>query len=168
MTSRRRYVAGGLLLGVGLGGFVDGIVFHQLLQWHHLLTSAADESLSWHTTWDGVFHALTWVATLGGALLVVRSWERPPLRKTLGLLLAGWGGFNVVDSVLSHWLLGLHHIREDVANPLPWDLGFFAISLVLVASGWVLSLQSAHGQDPGARHARTGRSLQGGTRLPRR
>jgi uncharacterized membrane protein len=26
------------ILGVGLGGFVDGIVLHQVLQWHHLLS----------------------------------------------------------------------------------------------------------------------------------
>ena len=29
----------GLLLGIGLGGFVDGILLHQILQWHHMLTS---------------------------------------------------------------------------------------------------------------------------------
>ena len=26
-------------VGIGLGGFLDGIVLHQILQWHHLLTS---------------------------------------------------------------------------------------------------------------------------------
>src|SRR3954447_23051246 len=31
--------APGLLLGIGLGGFVDGILLHQILQWHHMLTS---------------------------------------------------------------------------------------------------------------------------------
>lgn len=30
------------LLGVGLGGFVDGILLHQVLQWHHLLTDTGD------------------------------------------------------------------------------------------------------------------------------
>jgi Predicted membrane protein (DUF2243) len=29
----------GILLDVGLGGFADGIVLHQVLQWHHMLTS---------------------------------------------------------------------------------------------------------------------------------
>jgi uncharacterized membrane protein len=32
-------VAPALLLGIGLGGFVDGIVLHQILQWHHMLTA---------------------------------------------------------------------------------------------------------------------------------
>jgi hypothetical protein len=28
-------------MGVGLGGFVDGILLHQILQWHHMLTGEA-------------------------------------------------------------------------------------------------------------------------------
>jgi uncharacterized membrane protein len=35
-------VAPGLLMGIGLGGFVDGILLHQILQWHHMLTSTGD------------------------------------------------------------------------------------------------------------------------------
>jgi hypothetical protein len=37
-TSRNFPIFGGVLLGLGLGGFFDGIVFHQLLQWHHMLS----------------------------------------------------------------------------------------------------------------------------------
>jgi uncharacterized membrane protein len=33
-------VAAGLLFGLGLGGFFDGILLHQVLQWHHMLSSA--------------------------------------------------------------------------------------------------------------------------------
>lgn len=29
----------GILLGVGLGGLLDGILLHQILQWHHMLTN---------------------------------------------------------------------------------------------------------------------------------
>src|SRR5215203_5499138 len=52
-------VSGGILLG--LGGFFDGIVLHQILQWHHMLTSAgypADsvENLNINTFLDGIFH----------------------------------------------------------------------------------------------------------------
>lgn len=38
--SRGFPLSSGILLGLGLGGFFDGIALHQLLQWHHLLTSA--------------------------------------------------------------------------------------------------------------------------------
>jgi hypothetical protein len=33
-------ISAGILFGLGLGGFFDGIVVHQLLQWHHMLTDA--------------------------------------------------------------------------------------------------------------------------------
>ena len=36
---RRPLVTAGILLGIGLGGFVDGIVFHQILQWHNMLSA---------------------------------------------------------------------------------------------------------------------------------
>ena len=38
--ANRRYQWSGYLLGFALGGFFDGIVLHQVLQWHHMLTSA--------------------------------------------------------------------------------------------------------------------------------
>ncbi|HEU5099504.1 MAG TPA: DUF2243 domain-containing protein [Roseiflexaceae bacterium] len=38
--SRRPLSVAGIWLGLGLGGFFDGIVFHQILRWHHMLTSA--------------------------------------------------------------------------------------------------------------------------------
>ncbi|MGD9755596.1 MAG: DUF2243 domain-containing protein, partial [Acidimicrobiia bacterium] len=45
-TAADRGVLGpGLLIGIGLGGFVDGIVLHQVLQWHHLLTNTPEDNL---------------------------------------------------------------------------------------------------------------------------
>ena len=38
--SGRFPTAAGIFFGLGLGGFFDGIVLHQLLQWHHMITSA--------------------------------------------------------------------------------------------------------------------------------
>jgi uncharacterized membrane protein len=57
--------APGILLGIGLGGFVDGIVLHQILQWHHMLSSEGSHptttvaGLETNTLWDGLFHAAT-------------------------------------------------------------------------------------------------------------
>jgi uncharacterized membrane protein len=54
------------LMGVGLGGFIDGIVLHQVLQWHHLLTSTGEHpsrtvsGLEANTLADGFFHLATW------------------------------------------------------------------------------------------------------------
>lgn len=57
-------VSAGFLLGLGLGGFFDGIVLHQVLQWHHMLSSAGYPpdtlaNLEANTFFDGLFHAST-------------------------------------------------------------------------------------------------------------
>jgi uncharacterized membrane protein len=143
--------AGGLLLGVGLGGFVDGIVLHQILQWHHVLTDqrapgrfppGTVNDLEANTLWDGIFHAGTWVVTVIGVVLMwraLRQGARLDPRPFVGLLLLGWGMFNVVEGVVDHHLLSIHHVRDDVADPLWWDLAFLAFGAALVAAGAALS-----------------------------
>jgi uncharacterized membrane protein len=138
-----------LLMGIGLGGFVDGIVLHQILQWHHLLTDEGDfpadtvEGLQGNTVADGLFHAATWVCVLAGTLAAVRAWQRrrlaPPWRGHLGLLLAGWGAFNLVEGIVDHQVLGIHHVRDDLGGPLSWDIGFLVVGALLVLVGAALA-----------------------------
>jgi uncharacterized membrane protein len=137
----------GVVLGIGLGGFVDGIVLHQILQWHHMLTSAgypADsvQNLTINTLFDGLFHASTWVATALGLALLHRAIRRGAAwsgRKLVGGMLIGWGAFNLVEGIVDHHILGLHHVNEKAANMLAWDLGFLAFGAVLVICGIALS-----------------------------
>jgi len=143
----------GFLLGVGLGGFVDGIVLHQLLQWHHLMTGDDEypvttvAGLETNTVADGVFHLLTWMLVLLGVSLSLRAWQRgelaPPWRLHIGLLFAGWGAFNLVEGLLSHQLIGLHHVRDDLGGPLSWDLGFLALGALLLTVGMLLVRRSS-------------------------
>jgi uncharacterized membrane protein len=137
------------VMGLGLGGFVDGIVLHQILQWHHLLTDTGDhpsdtvDGLEANTLADGLFHAATWVFVVFGMALMLRAWQRrelaPPWRAHIGLLLAGWGVFNVVEGLVDHQLLGIHHVRDDLGGPLGWDLGFLAFGVLLIAGGLALA-----------------------------
>jgi len=140
--------APGLLLGIGFGGFVDGIVIHQLLQWHHMISDTDGHpvdtvtGLEANTLADGVFHVGTWVLALAGVLLMLRSWQTgrlaPTWRFQVGLLLAGWGVFNVVEGLVDHLILGVHHVRDDLGGPLSWDLGFLGFGVALVLAGWAL------------------------------
>jgi uncharacterized membrane protein len=137
------------VLGLGLGAFIDGIVFHQILQWHHLLTDTGDHpgdtvsGLEANTLADGLFHLATWFLVAAGMLLTVRSWQRrelaPPWRVHLGMLLAGWGAFNLVEGLVDHQLLGIHHVRDDLGGPLGWDLAFLGFGMLLVIAGMVLA-----------------------------
>ncbi len=120
-----------LVLGVGLGGFIDGIVLHQLLQWHSMLSSVVPPTdlpaMMFNMRWDGAFHALVWGATLLGVVLLFRAgrfvhnvWSG---RVLAGGMIAGWGLFNLVEGVSDHLLLGIHHVRPG-EHQLAWDLGF--------------------------------------------
>jgi uncharacterized membrane protein len=136
------------VLGLGLGGLVDGIVLHQILQWHHMLTatdrypSDTVAGLEANTLADGLFHAATWVLVIVGSALMLRAWQAgrlaPPWRVHIGLLLAGWGAFNVVEGLVDHHLLRVHHVRDDVSSPLPWDLAFLGLGVLLVVGGAAL------------------------------
>lgn len=140
--------APGFVMGLGLGGFIDGIVLHQVLQWHHLLTDTGDHpadtvaGLEANTLADGFFHLATWALVLAGMFLTVRAWQRreiaPPWRAHIGLMLVGWGVFNLVEGVIDHQLLGLHHVRDDIGAPLGWDLAFLAFGALLTAAGAAL------------------------------
>ena len=139
-------IRAGILLGIGLGGFVDGIILHQILQWHHMLTSAgypptSVENLRLNTLWDGFFHAFTWVMTAVGLALLWRAGSRAGFiwstNAIVGSLLIGWGLFNLVEGIVDHHILGIHHVRAG-PNELLWDLGFLAIGVVLVTVGWLL------------------------------
>ena len=62
----------------------------------------------------------------------------PPARQQFGLLLIGWGAFNLVEGIVDHHILTIHHVRDDVGAPLGWDLAFLALGALLLAGGIAL------------------------------
>ena len=145
--------APGLLFGIGLGGFVDGIVLHQVLQWHHLVSHVdayptdTVAGLEVNTLTDGFFHAVMWFVVLAGSLTMLKAWRDGRLPPSwsfhLGLVLTGWGIFNVVEGVVDHQLLGIHHVRDDLGAPMSWDIGFLVLSVLLIGCGLVLYRRGA-------------------------
>ena len=143
----------GLLLGLGLGGFVDGILLHQILQWHHMVSSVESTppntlaGLEANTVADGFFHAATWVLTSAGMITALIAWRQgriaPSWSFQLGLVLAGWGVFNLVEGTIDHQILGVHHVRDDLGAPLSWDIGFLVLGAVLLVGGWLLHRRGA-------------------------
>ena len=145
-TNRRPLISAGLLLGVGLGGFVDGIVFHQILQVHNMLSAKRPPTsvvnLEVNMVWDGLFHAFTWIVTAIGLYLLFRAGRRaevPWSGKTLfGSMWAGWGLFNLVEGIVDHHLLHVHHVYERAGGVSVWDWLFLASGVVFIAIGWML------------------------------
>ena len=142
-------IAAGILFGLGLGGFFDGIVLHQVLQWHHMLTDAgypatSVENLKINTFWDGLFHATTYVFVVMGLMVLWRASRRRHVRwstKLLaGTLLIGFGLFNLVEGIVDHHLLGIHHVNETVPREqwIFWDVGFLTWGAAMLIGGWFL------------------------------
>jgi uncharacterized membrane protein len=150
---RGALISAGALLGIGLGGFVDGIVFHQLLQWHNMLSNVTEPidlpTMKYNMVWDGVFHAFTWIMTAVGIALLWRAGQKPNVpwstRTFVGSLLLGWGLFNVVEGIIDHHVLAIHHVHPG-ANQLAWDLGFLIFGALLVLAGSGL-IRAGHSDD---------------------
>ncbi|MFH0522176.1 DUF2243 domain-containing protein [Streptomyces sp. M41] len=145
----------GIVLGVGMGGFFDGILLHQLLRWHHMLSSTNQDriglryynphtvsGLEMNTLWDGIFHTVCWLAVLIGLAILysrvthhrLRVWGS---RVLWGWMLVGWGLFNLVEGVMDHHILGIHHVYAGDGQ-VWWDLGFLFMGAVLVVGGFLL------------------------------
>ncbi len=159
---RKLEIWSGLLLGIGLGGFFDGIVLHQILQWHHMLSDHGDypvttvAGLEINTLCDGLFHATTYIAVIAGLALLWRAsrmshslWST---RLLIGLVLMGFGSFNLVEGVINHQILGIHHVNETVSEDqwIRWDLGFLLWGAAMLIGGWYMARSGEREQDESA------------------
>jgi uncharacterized membrane protein len=143
-----RSIRPGVVLGIGLGGFIDGIALHQIAHWHNMASAVLPpvtmDAMRENMRWDGVFHAVTWLVTLAGVYLLLadaRSGARlPRVSQFTGQLLLGWGAFNLVEGLIDHHLLGLHHVRDLPQHVPLYDWIFLAVAGVgFIALGWWLS-----------------------------
>lgn len=137
-----------ILLGIGMGGFIDGIVLHQLLQWHSMLSAIVPpdtlEAMRTGMAADGVFHLVTWLATLAGIFLLWSAFGRPgtlPATNAFaGYLLLGWGWFNLVEGIINHFVLNLHHVRDLPQHVPAYDWIFIGVGGIgFILLGMVLS-----------------------------
>jgi uncharacterized membrane protein len=153
-ADRPSIAVAGILLGIGFGGFFDGILLHQILQWHHMLTSTGDHpattvaGLEDNTLADGLFHALTFVAALTGLAVLWKAVGRGAVlagRHLLGLMLAGWGSFNLVEGLVDHQILTVHHVNPD--NVVLWDALFLVLGAGLLVGGLALARSGARSEE---------------------
>jgi uncharacterized membrane protein len=132
-----------ILIGVGLGGFVDGIVLHQIAHWHQMLSARVPpttlEALQHNMRADGWFHAAVWLVTFAGVLALWRGvrgpGRLPGTRTLLGYMLVGWGAFNVIEGIIDHHLLHLHHVRDLPTHVVFYDWAFIVLSGALILVG---------------------------------
>lgn len=163
----RSLVAAGMLLGIGLGGFFDGITFHQILQVHNMMSAVKPNesivNLEINMFWDGLFHAVCWIFTITGVAALFsaakqreESWEG---RTLAGGMLIGWGLFNLVEGVIDHHVLHLHHVVERLGVSV-WDYAFLASGVILMAGGIAIIRRGARGTEAPRRRVTLGSRRQ--------
>jgi len=141
-AATRPLVTAGTILGIGMGGFVDGILFHQILQLHSMVSNWIPRDSLVHEQinmfWDGLFHAFTWIAVSIGILLLWKAVTRPGVilsgRALCGAMLLGWGLFNLVEGLVDHEILQVHHVYQNGSHLL-WDMVFLASGVIFILVG---------------------------------
>lgn len=144
--SSRPVAAAGTVLGLGLGGFVDGIALHQIWQVHAMLSAKVPldtmENMQTNMTADGLFHAAVLLVTFVGVVMLFRSGKRGDVvfsdRAFYGSMLMGWGIFNVVEGIIDHHILEVHHVIERLGQSM-WDWVFLGVSAIMVVVGWMVA-----------------------------
>lgn len=95
-------------------------------------------TLEINVLWNGLFHASTYAFTAAGLYLLWRygrqehvPWSGKLLR---GAVLIGFGLFNLVEGVISHHWLGIHHVNETVPREqwVHWEVGFLVWGAMLL------------------------------------
>lgn len=135
-----------MVLGIGLGGFADGIIMHQILQWHEMLSTKLPPTTltakSVNMFWDGIFHLFCLVVVTIGVYQLWKVMSRKDVdhsgRILIGGMLLGWGIFNIVEGIIDHHILQLHNVRESSPYTLVYNYGFLLASVVMTIWGYAL------------------------------
>ncbi|CAM3677529.1 DUF2243 domain-containing protein [Marinicrinis lubricantis] len=138
----RQLLWSGILFGIGLVAFFDEAVFHQLLHWHHFYDKTTTHI---GLVSDGLFHAFSWFATIGGLFWLAdlrRRYAWSP-RSWWGGVLLGGGAFQLYDGIIQHKLMRIHQIRY-VDEIMVYDMVWNVIAVILIAVGLFLYLRSTN------------------------
>lgn len=133
----------GILMGVSLAGLFDGIFLHQILQWHHMICIEAHcefstvASLKEAAFYDGLFHAFMWLSLLVGLISFVNRLGASEFNATYfwGTVFLGAGVFNVMEGIVDHHILQIHHVRFGPGG-LVWDVSYLVVSAIIAVFGW--------------------------------
>jgi uncharacterized membrane protein len=137
-------LVGVFILGIAFSAFFDGILLHQVLQWHHLLSLAQGElfrDVRVQILADGLFHVASYLLAAGGLLLLWHGRRTAPADRIIfAWAVLGFAAWQFADIILVHWAVGLHRTRIGVSALLLWDIGWLvAFGMVpLVAGLWLL------------------------------
>jgi len=143
----------GILIGIGVAGFVDETLFHQLLQWHSFYWATDEHG---RVLSDGFFHRFSTLLLLWGLLRVWKGrarWVEASSPLLVAGILMGAGGFNFYDGIVQHAILHLHLVNERVCaigvthgnnslancpQDVPYEIVWYSVGFLVLAVGVLL------------------------------
>ncbi len=136
----RRNLWSGILFGLGVVAFIDETIFHQLLHWHHFYDKS---TTSIGLVSDGLFHAFSWFATIGGLFLFADLRRRNSLvwKRWIGGIYLGAGVFQLYDGIIQHKIMRIHQIRY-VDNVIIYDVIWNVIAAGMIVVGVILTIKT--------------------------
>ena len=105
------------------------------MQWHNMgsavLPPTTMDAMAQNMVWDGMFHLATLVLTVIGVLMLWSDGVAgvSPRRRSvlIGQMILGWGVFNLVEGLVDHHLLNIHHVRDVPLHVPAYDWIFLAV-----------------------------------------
>ncbi|WP_436938762.1 DUF2243 domain-containing protein [Staphylococcus xylosus] len=136
----QRNLWSGILFGLGVAAFIDEVVFHQLLAWHHFYDKS---SMTIGLVSDGLFHAFSWFATVASLFLLADVKRRNSfwVKRWISGILLGLGFFQLYDGLIQHKIFRIHQIRYEV-HILPYDIVWNAIAIIILIVGFIVFIQT--------------------------
>jgi uncharacterized membrane protein len=111
--------------------------------------------LELNTVADGLFHLTTVLLLLLGTTLL---WRRIHDRlvpwsgwQLCGLGLEGWGLFNMVEGLVDHQILGVHHVHGG-PHQFEYDMAFLVFGAILILAGHLLARANGPNESAAERH----------------
>ncbi|WP_224447900.1 DUF2243 domain-containing protein [Haloprofundus salilacus] len=141
-TTDRPLLRAGAVLGFGLGGLVDVLIFHLVLRTHHLISGwvppTTPQALQLNLLADGAFSLLMLAIMAVGFGMLWKTAERPEVPWSAGLyagaVVVGMAIFNLYDGIVDHYILEMHHVTQGL-QPDVFDLLWLVGSVVLLVAG---------------------------------
>jgi uncharacterized membrane protein len=135
-TDAKNLFISAFILGLGFMGSLDGIVFHQFLQWHHVIDNLNHKIELFS---DGVFNLLVTLLLVFACIKIFRDALNNRIRFSwrifIGSIIIGAGAFNLSEGLIDHQILGLHHVRSNSPNWLIYDISYLISGVLLIVIG---------------------------------
>lgn len=139
-------LAPGFIMGASLAGLFDGILLHQILQWHHMLCIETHcvvktvDVMKRQNLFDGIFHLAMYILLLTGLALFTGALRERTFssHRFWGAIVFGFGVFNVLEGIIDHHILQIHHVRFGPGQPA-WDISFLILGAILAVIGFTVS-----------------------------